>query len=134
MRIKPTKVHKPVFKKGYRPPFEMNSMKWKFHSYDADPFPSIPHGHSVNSSHKLQPYTGKIYKGKVICGQITKKEQERLWSDPNFIRYVEVAKKHHGKENAYRRDVVRHKWRSPRRSYPLFTLTTAVEMFDSEQE
>ncbi|MCM3729887.1 hypothetical protein M3226_30655 [Neobacillus cucumis] len=134
MRIKPSKVHKPEFKKGYCPPFEMNRMKWTFHSYDADPFPSVPHGHSVNSSHKLQVHTGDIYKGKVVCGKITKKEYKRLWDDPNFIKYVKIAEQHYEneKKNTIRRARVRHKWRIPSRARPLFTVTTEVEIFDPE--
>lgn len=70
-------------------------MKWEFHAYDDDPFPSVPHGHSANSIHKLHVYSGDIYKGKNVCGTIKKKEFDRLWNDERFITFVEVAKQFH---------------------------------------
>lgn len=128
-RIKSSNIRKRVRRMGYRPPFQMNRMKWEFHSYDVDPFPSIPHGHSVSSVHKLQVYSGEVYNGKKVCGKIKKKEFDRLWSDPRFNEYVKIAKKFH--ENNNKKG---HRWRMARRSSTVFTFICEVEMNNSEGE
>lgn len=36
--------------------------KWVFHEFDADPHPSVPHGHEFGKKHpKCDPYTGYVY-------------------------------------------------------------------------
>lgn len=133
--IRPVKGRKRTYKMGYRPPFEMKSMKWKFHAYDDDPFPSVPHGHSVNSVHKLHVYSGEIYKGKNVWGIIKKKELERLWDDPRFVKYVEVAKQYHEQKQKEANITRRygHKRRAPRRRNAFFTFTCEIEIYDSEE-
>jgi hypothetical protein len=135
-RVKPPVGRNRIRKMGYRPPFQMNRMHWEFHSYDADPFPSVPHGHSVDSLHKLNPHSGDIYNGKKVCGTIKKKEYDRLWRDPRFNKYVEAAKQYReqNEKKAHLRSKLGHKWRVPRRRNPIFTFTTEVEMYVSEQE
>jgi hypothetical protein len=120
----------------YRPKYQLNRMKWEFHAYDDDPFPSVPHGHSVNSVHKLHVHSGDIYKGKNVCGTIKKKELDRLWSDERFIKFVEIAKQFHEqkqKQNVRLRGKMSYKWRRTRRR-PIFTFISEVELHASEQD
>ncbi|UGB29962.1 hypothetical protein [Metabacillus sp. B2-18] len=87
---------------GYRPSYQLNRMLWEFHAYDDDPFPSIPHGHSLDSEHKLNVDTGEIVLGKQCCGKIKTKEHKRLLNDKRFQKLVLVAKQYHKDKNKRR--------------------------------
>ncbi|RAS91804.1 hypothetical protein A3863_04820 [Priestia endophytica] len=82
---------------GYRPKYQLRRMKWTFHAYDDDPFPSIPHGHSLdgNVAYKLEVYDGDIYSDGVVHCRLRKSDYERLWNDEKFKELVEKAKKYH---------------------------------------
>jgi hypothetical protein len=41
-----------------------NGDKWEFHKYDADGFPSKPHGHCAEKSEKLDVNSGVIYNAR----------------------------------------------------------------------
>lgn len=59
--------------------------KWEFHKGDADPYPSVPHGHAtINDKIKLNPYSGKIFKGKIYKFQEEKKFIIYLWNNDKF--------------------------------------------------
>ena len=69
---------------------------WIFHPFDNDPKPSIPHGHHQdNPEQKLDPWTGKVWEGKKHVGSISKKEKERILSDPRFKDIARKASDHH---------------------------------------
>jgi hypothetical protein len=115
----------------YRPDFQINRKKWEFHPYDDDPNPSIPHGHSLDSKHKLDPYTGLIYEGERVIGKVKKKELERLWKDKRFLKTVVIAKRFHEAEDKteFKRTIGRLQYRT---RYVFFS---EVEMYEvSEQE
>lgn len=48
------------------------------HKYDADPFPSTPHGHWGNR--KIHLGNGDIYQGKNVVGNIGKKALKGIYS------------------------------------------------------
>lgn len=80
----------------YRPNYEMENMKWEFHKYDHDPFPSVPHGHCLNRRDLKLHENGDIYQGKDVWGRLNKRDYDRLRKDPRFIRLALAAKKFHG--------------------------------------
>lgn len=51
---------------------------WLIHKYDADPFPSNPHGHNHESNLKLHLGTGDLYMGKKVVGSLSRKNLEAL--------------------------------------------------------
>ncbi|HXR47003.1 MAG TPA: hypothetical protein VN784_06130 [Candidatus Limnocylindrales bacterium] len=46
---------------------------WRIHKSDADPFPSNPHAHNLESGLKLDLSTGNLYFGKRLQSKISKK-------------------------------------------------------------
>lgn len=76
-----------------------NYSKWKFHKGDADPNPSVPHGHSYQENKyyncKLDPYRGLIYD---YYGQFLAREDRdfiiNLWNDDKFRAFVSEALQH----------------------------------------
>lgn len=66
--------------------------QWQFHKGDKDPFPSIPHGHSIKdkkySNYKLDPFNGHIYdKKNFICNE--KREFIKdLWNNDKFRKFA----------------------------------------------
>ena len=59
---------------------------WDFHRYDADWFPSVPHGHksSGRPREKLDPYLGWVYIGSKQTRRLPRSEIVRLWNDDKF--------------------------------------------------
>jgi hypothetical protein len=63
---------------------------WVFTKSDPDPYPSTPHGHWRNPNAKwpkLNPYTGRVFKGKHqedISQRLSKREMKKLWNDDKF--------------------------------------------------
>ena len=49
---------------------------WRINKYDADPFPSNPHAHNVESGLKLDLSTGYLYSGRNHVNNISKKNLE----------------------------------------------------------
>ena len=67
--------------------------KWVFHELDADPRPSVPHGHGVEFGHyKLDPYCRFIYNVKNGLDKWVDKEDKKyikaLWNDNEFRRWT----------------------------------------------
>ncbi|SDP13008.1 hypothetical protein SAMN05428975_0416 [Mucilaginibacter sp. OK268] len=58
--------------------FRENGSVWIIHKNDADPFPSNPHAHKLDSFVKLHLGNGKLYRKTQVYGQLPKKELERL--------------------------------------------------------
>lgn len=87
---------------AYTPQYRLERIKWRFHPHDDDPFPSIPHGHSLDgdAAYKLQVYKGEIYKDRNVKAKLRKKEYDRLWADKKFLQLIETAKKYHADKNS----------------------------------
>jgi|GEM_PF-2702651 len=65
---------------------------WKFHQYDADFFPSVPHGHwNGQNQPKLDPYQGWVYHGSEQKRREPKKNIIALWNDREFRKFAEIA-------------------------------------------
>jgi hypothetical protein len=65
---------------------------WKFHQYDDDFFPSVPHGHcNGRSKPKLDPYQGWVYHGSEQVRREPKKNIVALWNDPQFREFAKIA-------------------------------------------
>jgi hypothetical protein len=47
---------------------------WRIYQNDADPFPSDPHGHNVESGHKLHLGTGELFLKSQPVGRISRKD------------------------------------------------------------
>lgn len=54
---------------------------WTIHNADKDHFPSQPHAHNYDRQYKLHLGNGLLYRKKIICGQINKK---------NFLLFREI--------------------------------------------
>jgi hypothetical protein len=50
-----------------------NGEVWRIHRNDSDPFPSSPHGHNLESGHKLHLGTGELFLRRQAVGKIEKK-------------------------------------------------------------
>jgi hypothetical protein len=58
---------------------------WKFHLYDPDWFPAVPHGHEKNGGpRKLDPYLGWVYKGTAQVRREDRWKIIALWNDDQF--------------------------------------------------
>ena len=58
---------------------------WIFHKYDADPYPSVPHGHlDFNSRQKLDAFQGWVYDGTRQTHREPKWKIVALWNDDTF--------------------------------------------------
>jgi len=66
--------------------------QWEFYKKDADPHPSVPHGHGVQKTKlRLDPYKGIIYEkqNRLNCFGVEKKKFIKvLWNDDNFRDYA----------------------------------------------
>lgn len=51
---------------------------WKIHKYDADPFPSNPHAHNVETGLKLHLGTGELFEKTISRGRIPCKSLRKL--------------------------------------------------------
>ena len=81
----------------YTSKIEINNTKWVIHKNDNDPFPSVPHMHSIEYPLKLNIYTGEIINinsKKIVC-IANKKELKKLWKDKKFIEIVKHARKNY---------------------------------------
>jgi len=74
---------------------------WKFHLYDADWFPAVPHGHERNGGPlKLDPYLGWVYRKS--APPIRREDRWKiiaLWNDDKFreaaLRSIHYYIEHH---------------------------------------
>ena len=63
----------------------VNGSKWKFNQYDADFFPSVPHGHlTEKEARKLDVYLGWIYEGTKQLRRVKRSLIINLWNDEQF--------------------------------------------------
>ena len=95
---------------AYTPEYQLKRMKWRFHPYDDDPFPSIPHGHNLygDAAYKLEVYKGDIYKGTEIHSKLKKSEHARLLADENIKELIKKAKKYHAdKESGNHSNIIK---------------------------
>ncbi len=78
--------------------------KWVFKLSDPDPYPSVPHGHYQNKPWpKLDPYTGRVFKGKSQEDyKISKKELEKIWKNNQFKEFCNEQVKHYMETHAYK--------------------------------
>ena len=69
--------------------------KWEFYESDADPYPSVPHGHGIQETKlRLDPYRRIIFKKQKSLEKINyedKKFIKALWNDDNFRDYARRA-------------------------------------------
>ncbi len=69
-----------------------NHCRWEFYDRDADPYPSVPHGHGIQkTSLRLDPYRRIIFEkhnGLKQLGFENKKFIKFLWNDNNFRKYA----------------------------------------------
>ena len=90
-------------RKMLRPNIQIEGMRWEINPTDADPFPSIPHGDSVDPYHvyKLDLRNGDVYRaeGRVFITRANKKDFAQLNRNPQVHRVIEQAwsyyKEHH---------------------------------------
>ncbi len=54
--------------------FKHKGTIWVIHRYDADPFPSLPHAHNMESNQKLDLSTGKCYEKRLYIYSFSKKD------------------------------------------------------------
>lgn len=70
--------------------------QWEFRPQDADPYPSVPHGHwRAQPRPKLDPYQGWVYDLKSPIRREPKKKIIALWNDSKFRRLARKAIKFH---------------------------------------
>lgn len=91
------------FSKGYRPKEQIFNCMWEFHSYDDDPSPSVPHGHSLDGKLKLSIWDGAVYdvRSKKKVGQASKKEIRRLKSNDKFKAFVKKEREWYINEHGF---------------------------------
>lgn len=89
--------------KGYRPKEQIYSCMWEFHSFDDDPNPSVPHGHSLDSKLKLSIWDGSVYdvRTKHKVGRASKKEMRKLKSDSKFKLFVAAEREWYRNEHGF---------------------------------
>lgn len=74
---------------------QLASDEWKFHKGDADPYPSVPHGHGKNDErNKLDAYLGYTYIEKEPNGRLKKSEIITLWNNDKFRDFAREALNH----------------------------------------
>jgi hypothetical protein len=63
--------------------------QWEFRPYDADPYPSVPHGHWLGRSKpKLDAYQGWVYEGTRQVRREPRKKMISLWNDRAFREFA----------------------------------------------
>ena len=90
----------------YRPKIPVKSIYWEFHKGDKDPYPSVPHGHSLtgktlDGKYKLELWTGNIYEestGKLYC-VAKNKDMKRLYNDSDFQQFIDDCRNEYAANN-----------------------------------
>lgn len=92
----------------YRPTDKIYKMIWDFHKADADPFPSVPHGHSTNGKYKLKLWSGEVFdiQTNKLVGKSSKKEMLKLYGSHKFQCFVNDAREWFKENNPYIPDLV----------------------------
>ncbi|ANI91103.1 hypothetical protein [Dietzia timorensis] len=97
--------------------------RWEFHKGDADPYPSVPHGHSAADRRiKLDPYRGWIYdRDGIQTSRLRRRHTIKLWNDEEFRVFAQQALDHYAERHPFfarqvrdERGVLRYR-RLPRR-------------------
>ena len=100
--------------------------QWKFHPYDIDPFPSMPHGHlhgSARPAEKLDPYRNRITSSGKKGPRYPSERRigiRALWNDPEFRRMArenvlfQIDADHLRFQRIMKKRGVRHPLRLPR--------------------
>lgn len=91
--------------------------KWEFRPFDADPYPSVPHGHwEARDRPKLDPYLGWVYDRTKQVRREPKKKIIALWNDRTFRRFALETIRFHLEHFPYHKDWrVENPLRLPRR-------------------
>lgn len=77
------------------PSMQSGLSSWEFHKGDADPFPTVPHGHSLkHRKRKLDPYRGFVYELGKQVDRVKRDCTVALWNDRMFRRFAREAIEH----------------------------------------
>ncbi|MCK4145187.1 hypothetical protein HI806_00975 [Ralstonia solanacearum] len=69
---------------------------WEFHPFDADPNPSVPHGHwHGDAQPKLDPYQGWVHDRNGITGREPRRKIIALWNERRFREFARDAISHY---------------------------------------
>lgn len=89
---------------------------WEFHKGDADPNPSVPHGHHVSvQGRKLDAYTGIVFDNARRTGRVGRRVIALLWSDDRFRQFAREVLMHFVNTNPHYQFRVAHPLRLPRK-------------------
>lgn len=92
--------------------------KWVFHEFDADPHPSVPHGHEHGNKHpKCDPYTGRVYdahRKEITKDRLSRQTRISLWRNPKFREFALKAIIWYGEQYPYYSFRVPHPRRLPK--------------------
>lgn len=91
--FRPVKIAK-IDRKSYSPIEKVFNMRWDFHKYDRDGFPSVPHGHSFDGKYKISLWDGSIYDrttGKKV-GNAKKKDLNKWQKNKIFMEFYYGAR------------------------------------------
>lgn len=77
----------------YKPSYTIFRSKWEMHKNDADPNPSVPHGHSLDQRYKLDVWNGDVISTKTneVVGRADKKEIQTLHKNNAFKNVAREA-------------------------------------------
>ena len=91
--------------------------KWEFRPFDADPYPSVPHGHGEGRDRpKLDPYQGWVYDRTRQVRREPRKKITALWNDRVFRKFALETIRLHLEHHPYHGDWrVENPLRLPRR-------------------
>ena len=89
--------------RGFRPKEQIYNCRWEVHSYEDDPSPSVPHGHSLDGKLKLSIWDGAVYdvRSKKKVGQASKKEIKRLKANNKFKAFVTAEREWYINEHGF---------------------------------
>lgn len=91
----------------------VGTRRWQFHLTDADPWPSVPHGHAVQDGRrKLDAYQGFTYRNGRPEGREGRRAIIDLWNDRNFRKFARAAIRVYSQRNPWWE---RASWPLPRR-------------------
>jgi hypothetical protein len=97
------------------PSIQSGLNSWEFHKGDADPFPTVPHGHFLkHKKKKLDPYRGFVYELGKQVDRVRRDCTVALWNDRMFRRFAREAIEHFMGSNPRWRWDVREPRRLPR--------------------
>lgn len=79
--------------------------EWEFHQYDADPHPSVPHGHKRTSHRwKLDAYQGWVYLRSRQDHRSPRWKIVALWNDRKFRAFALDSIQYHLDNHPHHRD------------------------------